>query len=137
VVNVGNPHAVFFVPDADAIDLARLGPLIEHDPLFPERINVNVATVTARDAIRLRVWERGAGLTRACGTGACATAVAAMRAGLTARRVTVALPGGRLTIEWREADDVVVMTGPAAISFTGSFDPADFGQFDAAFGAAI
>lgn len=125
-VNVGNPHVVFFVADCDAVDLARLGPEIEHDPLFPEKVNVNVATVTARDAIRLRVWERGAGLTRACGTGACATAVAAMRRGLTDRRVTVALPGGPLLIEWRE-DDQVVMTGPATESFRGSFDPADHG----------
>ena len=125
-VDVGNPHAVFFVKDSRAIDLARLGPLIETDPLFPERVNVNVATVTARDAITLRVWERGAGLTRACGTGACATAVAAMRRGLTDRRVTVSLPGGDLTIAW-DADDHILMTGPAAESFRGSFDPADFG----------
>ncbi len=125
-VNVGNPHVVFFVPDCDAVALADIGPIIEHDALFPERINVNVATVTARDAIRLRVWERGAGLTRACGTGACATAVGAMRRGLVDRRVVVALPGGRLAIEWRE-DGQVVMTGPAMESFRGSFDPAEFG----------
>lgn len=125
-VNVGNPHAIFFVPDCDAVPLAELGPQIEHDPLFPERVNVNVATVTARDAIRLRVWERGAGLTLACGTGACATAIGAMRRGLTDRRVTVCLPGGALVIEWR-ADGVIVMTGPATESFRGSFDPADFG----------
>jgi diaminopimelate epimerase len=136
-VNVGNPHAVFFVADTDAVDLSRLGPLIEHDLLFPERVNVNVATVAARDAIRLRVWERGAGLTRACGTGACATAVAAMRRGLVERRVTVTLPGGPLSIEWRETDDGIVMTGPAAISFEGSFNPADFGaDFGTPFGAA-
>ena len=125
-VNVGNPHAIFFVPDCDAVDLARLGPEIEHDQLFPERVNVNVATVTARDAIRLRVWERGAGLTRACGTGACATAIGAMKRGLTDRSVTVTLPGGPLRIDWRE-DGEIVMTGGAAESFRGSFDPADYG----------
>jgi diaminopimelate epimerase len=125
-VNVGNPHAIFFVQDPYAIDMDRLGPLIETDPLFPERINVNVAAVTARDAITLRVWERGAGLTRACGTGACATAIGAMRRGLADRRVTITLPGGTLAIEWRD-DEEIVMTGPAAESFRGSFDPADFG----------
>jgi diaminopimelate epimerase len=125
-VNVGNPHAVFFVADNAAIDLARLGPLIEHDPLFPQRVNVNVATVTARDAIRLRVWERGVGETRACGTGACATAIAAMRRGLTDRCVTVTLTGGPLQIEWNEAGRIV-MTGPATESFRGQFDPADYG----------
>jgi diaminopimelate epimerase len=125
-VNMGNPHAVFFVPDCDAVELDRLGPLIEHDPLFPERVNVNVATVCDRNAVRLRVWERGAGLTRACGTGACATAVAAMRRGLVERAVTVTLPGGALHIAWRD-DGQVVMTGPAAESFRGSFETADFG----------
>ena len=124
-VNVGNPHAIFFVPDCDAVPLDRLGPIIEHDPLFPARVNVNIATVTARDAIRLRVWERGAGLTRACGTGACATAVAAMRRGLTERRVTVTLPGGDLVIEWA-GDGGIIMTGPAAESFRGSFELSDF-----------
>lgn len=119
--NVGNPHVVFFVPDTDAVELDRLGPLIEHDPLFPERINVNVATVTARDALRLRVWERGAGLTRACGTGACATAICAMRRKLVDRRVTVTLPGGDLVIEWG-ADDRITMTGPAEESFRGTFE---------------
>lgn len=125
-VNVGNPHAVFFVDDVDAVALAGIGPEIEHDPLFPERVNVNVAQVTAPDAIRLRVWERGAGETRACGTGACATAIAAMRRGLTGRRVTVSQPGGDLVIEWR-ADGAILMTGPATESFRGSFDPADYG----------
>lgn len=120
-VNVGNPHAIFFVADTDAVDLARLGPEIENDALFPERVNVNVATVTARDAIRLRVWERGAGLTLACGTGACATAVGAMRRGLVDRCVTVTLPGGALRIEWRE-DGQIIMTGAAAESFRGTFD---------------
>ena len=125
-VNVGNPHAVFFVPDCDAVALDRLGPEIEHDPLFPARVNVNVATVLGRDAIRLRVWERGVGETRACGTGACATAIAAMRRGLTDRRVTIHLQGGDLAIEWR-ADGVIVMTGPAVTSFTGTFESRDFG----------
>jgi diaminopimelate epimerase len=124
-VNVGNPHVVFFVPDIHTVDLARLGPLIEHDPLFPARINVNVATVTGPDAIDLRVWERGAGLTRACGTGACATAIAAMRRRLTGRRVTVALPGGSLTIAWDDTD-TIIMTGPAATSFEGWFADGDY-----------
>ncbi len=125
-VNVGNPHAVFFVDDCTKVDLARLGPEIEHDPLFPARVNVNVATVTARDAITLRVWERGVGETRACGTGACATAIAAMRRGLVDRAVTVTLTGGPLRIEWNELGRIV-MTGPATESFRGTFDPTDFG----------
>jgi diaminopimelate epimerase len=125
-VNVGNPHAVFFVPDCDAVELERLGPEIEHDPLFPERVNVNVATVVARDHIRLRVWERGVGETRACGTGATATAIAAMRRGLTDRQITVSLQGGLLGIEWRE-DGRVVMTGPAVESFRGEFDSEAYG----------
>lgn len=125
-VNVGNPHAVFFVPDCDAVDLERLGPEIEHDPLFPERVNVNVATVVARDHIRLRVWERGVGETRACGTGATGTAIAAMRRGLVDRAVTVSLRGGDLRIIWRE-DGRVVMTGPAVESFRGEFDSELFG----------
>jgi len=124
-VNVGNPHVVFFVPDVDAVDLARLGPLIEHDPLFPARINVNVAAVTGPDAIALRVWERGAGLTRACGTGACATAIAAMRRRLTGRRATVTLPGGPLTIAWDDSD-TIIMTGPATTSFAGWFAEDDY-----------
>lgn len=123
--NVGNPHVVFFVPDCGAVDLARLGPLIEHDPLFPEHVNVNVATIESRERIRLRVWERGAGLTRACGTGACATAVVAMRRKLVDRSVEVLLPGGPLRIDWPEGG-TILMTGPAATSFTGSFDDADY-----------
>ncbi len=124
-VNVGNPHAVFFVDDCDAVPLDRLGPMIEHDPLFPQRVNVGVATVESRDAMRLRVWERGAGLTRACGTGACAAAVAAMRRGLVDREVTVTLPGGALLIAWGE-DGRLTMTGPATESFRGTFDWGDF-----------
>lgn len=124
-VSVGNPHAVFFVADPDAVPLDRLGPDIEHDPLFPDRTNVNVASVTDRETIRLRVWERGVGETRACGTGACATAIAAMRRGLSERHVTVHLTGGPLSIEWRD-DGHIIMTGSAAESFRGDFDPADF-----------
>ena len=116
-VNVGNPHVVFFVEDADAVDLARLGPLIEHDPLFPERVNVNIASIDG-DAIRLRVWERGVGLTEACGTGACATAVAAIRRKLVASPVDVRLPGGTLTIAWAPGG-TIRMTGPATHVFTG------------------
>lgn len=124
-VNVGNPHVIFFVPDTDAVPLDQLGPTIEHDPLFPERINVNVATVESRERIRLRVWERGAGLTRACGTGACATAVAAIRRGLVDQAVTVALPGGELRIEWAGSGPIT-MTGAAAESFRGTFEWSDF-----------
>jgi diaminopimelate epimerase len=116
-VNVGNPHIVFFVGDAEAVDLARLGPLIEHDPLFPERVNVNVASFEG-DAIRLRVWERGAGLTAACGTGACATAVVAIRQRLVSSPVEVRLPGGSLTVDW-SAGGTIRMSGPAAHVFTG------------------
>ena len=125
-VNVGNPHAVFFVPDCARIDLPQWGPVIEHDPLFPQRVNVNVATVVDRTTIRLRVWERGVGETRACGTGACATAIAAMRRGLVDRTVTVSLEGGDLRIGWG-ADNRITMTGPAVESFRGDFDPATFG----------
>ncbi len=125
-VNVGNPHVVFFVPDCHAVNLERLGPLIEHDALFPARVNVNVASVADRTTIDLRVWERGVGETRACGTGACATAVSAMRRGLTERQVTIRLTGGPLAIGWG-ADNRITMTGPAQESFRGSFDPADYG----------
>lgn len=117
-VNVGNPHVILFVDDCDAVDLERLGPQIEHDPLFPDRVNVNVATVEAADRIRLRVWERGAGLTRACGTGACATAVIAIRAGRVESPVTVALPGGELLIDWAPGGGIS-MSGPAIHVFTG------------------
>lgn len=124
-LNVGNPHVVFFVDDTQAVDLELLGPVIENDPLFPERVNVNVASVTDRGHLALRVWERGAGLTRACGTGACAAAVAAMRRGLADKIVEVALPGGSLTIEW-QADGRIRMTGPATESFRGSFEWDDY-----------
>lgn len=120
-VNVGNPHAIFFVDDADAVELERLGPIIEQDPLFPERINVNVASIAGTNHLWLRVWERGAGLTRACGTGACATAVAAIRKGLAASPVRVTLPGGDLTISWAPGG-TILMNGPATESFRGTFD---------------
>jgi diaminopimelate epimerase len=119
-VNVGNPHIVFFVPDADAIDLARLGPIIEHDPLFPERVNVDVASFEG-EAVRLHVWERGAGLTQACGTGACATAVAAIGQRLARGPVEIRLPGGSLTVDWTPGE-AMMMTGPASHVFTGELD---------------
>ncbi len=119
-VNVGNPHAIFFVEDANAVELERLGPMIENDPLFPDRINVNVAS-SESGAIRLRVWERGAGLTQACGTGACATAVAAISLGHATSPVEVRLPGGTLSIEWQRGGRVR-MSGPAAHVFTGEID---------------
>lgn len=120
-VNVGNPHAVFFVKDVNAVALGDIGPLIEHDPLFPERVNVNVAQVTGEQALALRVWERGAGLTLACGTGACATAVAAIRQGKVKAPVTVALPGGNLVIDWAPGQSIR-MTGPAKLVFEGEID---------------
>ena len=125
-VNVGNPHVVFFVDDTDAVELERLGPLIENDPLFPERVNVNVATVIATNHVKLRVWERGVGLTKACGTGACATAVAAIRSGRAKSPLTVSLPGGALSISWAEGGPIE-MSGPAAHVFTGTADWNAFG----------
>jgi diaminopimelate epimerase len=116
-VNVGNPHVVFFVEDARAVPLERLGAAIETDPLFPERVNVNVASLE-EGVLRLRVWERGVGLTRACGTGACATAVAAIRRKLVQSPVTVRLPGGALTIAWAPGEEIV-MTGAATSVFEG------------------
>jgi diaminopimelate epimerase len=121
-VSVGNPHAVFFAEDAERAPIGLFGPVVERHPLFPERTNVEVAHVLARDRIRVRVWERGAGLTRACGTGACAAAVAAARRGLAERSVTVVLDGGSLNVDWLR-DDHVLMTGPVATSFTGVLDP--------------
>ncbi|MGB5093402.1 MAG: diaminopimelate epimerase [Parvibaculum sp.] len=122
VVNVGNPHAIFFVDDVDAIDLGRVGPMLENHPLFPERANISVAQVLAPDHIKLRTWERGAGLTRACGTAACATAVCAVRRRRAERNVTISLPGGDLRIEWNEADNHIYMTGPVAFEFEGDLD---------------
>lgn len=122
-VSMGNPHAVFWVDGAvDGYDLARFGPLLENHPVFPERANISVARVTGDNALDLRTWERGAGLTLACGSAACAAAVSAARTGRTGRHVTVTLPGGPLDILWRD-DDHVIMTGPAEWTFSGRLDP--------------
>jgi diaminopimelate epimerase len=125
-ISMGNPHAVFWVDDVDAYDLGKIGPLLEHHPLFPERANISLAQVVSREHLILRTWERGAGLTRACGSAACAAAVSAARTGRTGREVTVTLPGGDLAIAWRESDDHVLMTGPVEYEFEGRFDPALF-----------
>ena len=117
-VSMGNPHVVFFVPDIDAAPVTAAGPVVEHHPLFPQAVNVGFAQVIDRGRIRLKVWERGAGLTKACGTGACAALVAAARRDLTDRSAVLELDGGELLIEWR-ADDHVIMTGPAAVDFAG------------------
>ena len=120
-VSMGNPHAVFFVPDVDDVALAEVGPVVEHHRLFPERTNVEIVQVLTSGRLRLRVWERGAGITRACGTGACAALVAAARRGLSPRTATVELDGGVLDIVWRE-DGHVLMTGSVASSFSGRLD---------------
>jgi len=117
-VSMGNPHATFFVADLEAVAVTELGPKFEHDELFPQRVNVGFAQVVDRETIRLKVWERGAGLTLACGSGACATLVNAVRRGLTNRRARVIVDGGELEIEWRD-DGHVLMTGPVAVSFSG------------------
>ena len=119
--DMGNPHCTFFVDDVDAIDLATFGPQIEHHPLFPERTNVQIAQVTGKNRIRMRVWERGTGITLASGSSSCATAVAAARRGLTGRQVQVDLDGGTLMIDW--AEDGVWMTGPTAHVFDGTLTP--------------
>jgi diaminopimelate epimerase len=126
VVSMGNPHAIFWVDDVNAYDLARFGPLLENHPIFPERANITLAHIVAPDHIIIRTWERGAGLTKACGSAACAAAVAAARLKRTDRKAKVSLPGGELTIEWREKDDHVLMTGPVEFEFNGRFDPALF-----------
>jgi diaminopimelate epimerase len=118
-VNMGNPHVVFFVDDLSSVPIETLGPAIEHDPLFPQRVNVGFAEVRSPEQIRLRVWERGTGLTKACGTGACAAVVAAHRQGRTGRKVEVLVDGGSLEIEWRAGDDRVLMTGPIELESTG------------------
>lgn len=123
-VNMGNPHVEFFVDDVSAVPIETLGPRIEHDPLFPKQVNVGFAEVRAPTQIRLRVWERGAGLTKACGTGACAAVVAAHRQGRTERKVEVLVDGGSLEIEWRAGDDRVLMTGPVELEATGELPAA-------------
>lgn len=126
VVSMGNPHVIFFVENVAAWDVPSIGPKIEHDPLFPQRVNVSFAEVTGKDAMNLRVWERGAGETLACGSGACAAAIAAARRGLTGRDVRVSLPGGELRIQWHESNNHVLMTGPVELEHAGQFDPAIF-----------
>ena len=126
VVNMGNPHAVFFVADIEAYDLAALGPGLETDPIFPQKANISLAQVLAPDHIRLKVWERGVGLTQACGSAACATLVGAARRGLSQRAARITLPGGDLLIDWRQSDGHVMMTGPVELEFEGAFDDAIF-----------
>jgi diaminopimelate epimerase len=121
-VSMGNPHVVFFVPDAEAVALAEVGPVLEHHPMFPERANIEVVQVLGPGRLRMRVWERGTGITRACGTGACAALVAAVRRGLSGRSAEVVLDGGPLEITW-QPDGHVLMTGPAATSFSGRLAP--------------
>ena len=121
-VSMGNPHAIFWVEDPASYDIAKLGPLLENHPIFPERANITLAATPTRDHIVIRTWERGAGLTRACGSAACAAAVAAARLKRTGRKVTASLPGGDLAIEWRQTDDHVLMTGPVEFEHKGRFD---------------
>ena len=123
-VNMGNPHAVFFVDDPYAFNLEQIGPMLENHPIFPERANIGLAAIRSRNHIELRVWERGAGITLACGSGACAALVAAVRRGLTGRKATVSLPGGDLTIKWRETDGRVLMTGPVELEHEGVLEAA-------------
>lgn len=121
-VNMGNPHAIFFVDDVKKVDLAALGPQVERHVMFPERTNVEFAQIIGPEQIRVRVWERGTGVTQACGSGACATMVAAVRRGLIGRRAEIMLDGGSLFVEWRAADNRVLMTGPASYVFEGVLD---------------
>ncbi|MGX1499447.1 diaminopimelate epimerase [Labrenzia sp. MBR-25] len=122
VVNMGNPHAIFWVDDVEAYELERVGPLLEHHPIFPEYANISLAHVFDTDQIRVKVWERGVGLTLACGTAACAVGVAAARDGRTSRKTTIHLPGGPIGIEWRESDNHVLMSGLTEVEFEGEVD---------------
>jgi diaminopimelate epimerase len=127
-LSMGNPHAIFWVDDVNACDLSKIGPLLEFHPIFPERANITLCAVKSPDHIVIRTWERGAGLTKACGSAACAAAVAAARTNRTGRKIRVTLPGGDLLIEWRERDDHVLMTGPVEFEYAGRFDPALFAK---------
>jgi len=120
-LSVGNPHVVFFVDDAASISLATLGPKIENYFLFPERVNVNVAEIKSNGEIRLRVWERGTGITQACGTGACATLVAAASRGLTDRKASILMDGGKLSVQWDEKNRII-LSGPTETAFSGEID---------------
>jgi diaminopimelate epimerase len=131
-VSMGNPHAIFWVDDVNAYDLGKIGPLLENHPIFPDRANISLAQVVSRTHIVLRTWERGAGLTRACGSAACAAVVCGARTRRTGRDITVTLPGGDLEIRWREPDDHVLMTGPVEYEFEGRFDAALFDPAGAA-----
>jgi diaminopimelate epimerase len=122
VVNVGNPHAIFWVDDVERYDLGRFGPMLENHPLFPDRANITLAQIRSPEALCIRTWERGTGLTKACGTAACAAAVSAARKGLTGRRVTVTLPGGDLVIEWTRTNRIL-MTGPVEVEYRGHLEP--------------
>ncbi len=126
-VSMGNPHCIIFLPDAEKAPLTTLGPRIETHPLFPQKVNVEFVSIIADNKLRMRVWERGAGVTLACGTGACAVVVAAVRLGKTGRKVEVVLDGGSLFIEWRESDGHVIMTGPTAMPYRGHVDLRQFG----------
>ena len=126
-VSMGNPHAIFWVErDVWSYELERFGPLLENHPIFPERANITIARVTSPGTMVIRTWERGAGLTKACGSAACAVAVAAARLKRANRKVTITTPGGDLVIDWRESDDHVLMTGPTELEYEGRFDPALF-----------
>jgi diaminopimelate epimerase len=126
VVNVGNPHCIFWVEDLEAHDLAQVGPFLENHIMFPERANITLAHIDSESEITIRVWERGAGLTKACGTAACATIVCAVRRKLTSLKPTINLPGGALLMEWRESDSHILMSGATELEYAGEFDLRDF-----------
>jgi diaminopimelate epimerase len=131
-ISMGNPHAIFWVDDVTGYDLGKIGPLLENHPIFPERANISLAAIPSRQHIVVRTWERGAGLTKACGSAACAATVAAVRLRRTERKVTVTLPGGDLEVEWRGSDGHVLMTGPLQYEYAGRFDPTLFERLEPA-----